>query len=258
MPTSNLSCTTMTVKAVDVLQSDGVPAAMYRDHSESVMVEEKDMISFLAEKNSQGGGEIVFRTSLSKLNHGRFPVALVDTPGVNDGMDLTYQDTAIDYLRREKKPTVLFVSHVRSCATTDEEECFRALSEVFNERHITEWFVAINGWNLTDSERDKKEQYSEKIVSLSQKCGLPKPYVFCVSALPAELCSRLIMGESISRMEMIKLEEYLAQCDLFIRAKRNQKELGKISNKTLRTAIYLSGIPLLEQALFRQLKKGER
>lgn len=260
MPTSNLVCTAMSVTVVDPLKSESFPAAIHiLDGQETIFSSEK-ALSAVETLNLTGGGEFFLRMPLTKLNHSQFPVAIVDTPGVNDGMDTQYSHLANDILRNLTNPTILYVSHVRSCGTSDEEKCLRELANTMAQKQLTKWFVAINGWNFLDMERSEEDQqhYLHKVYTMAQKCGLPQPQVFFVAALPAELCIKCIEGKSLSRSEEIKLFEYLSSFDLRARARENKRTLGKISNKTLRTAIYHSGITSLERALFSHFQKTRK
>lgn len=260
MPTNNLACTAMSVTVVDSLRNESLPTAVHIEDDTKTIIDSSDLVSAIEECNMIGEGELYLRIPLSKLNHARFPVAIVDTPGVNDGMNTKYSELANDILRNLARPTVLYVSHVRSCGTSDEERCLRELSRTMAEKDLNEWFVAINGWNFLNIECSQKDQqnYLNKVNSMAQKCDLPYPKVFFVSALPAELCIKHLEGKKLSRSEEIKLDEYLNSIELRSRAKANKRTLGRISNKTLRTAMYYSGITSLERALFNHFQKNRK
>lgn len=260
MPTSNLVCTSMAVTIVDPLKPELLPAAVYVKDGAETIIESPSACTAVEEFNITGGGEFYLSMPLTKLNHAQFPLAVIDTPGVNDGMDDRFSHLANDILLGLNAPTVLYVSHVRSCGTSDEERCLRDLARTMNEKKLSEWFVAINGWNFLDMEHleEDRQSYLQKVYIMAQKCGLPKPQVFFIAALPAELCVKCLEGKKLSRSEEIKLDEYLNSFDLRSRAKSNKRTLGKISNKTLRTAMYHSGVTSLERALFIHFQKNRK
>lgn len=260
LPTNNLVCTAVPVTVADPLKREMLPTAVHIQGDTETDLASTDLASAIEECNRIGEGVLCLQMPLNKLNHGQFPVAIVDTPGVNDGMDAKYRGIAGAMLRNLSHPTVLYVSHVRSCGTSDEETCLTELSGLMTEKGLKEWFVAINGWNFLDTEcsEQNRKRYLDKVNAMAQKCGLPRPKVFFVAALPAELCVKYMRGEELSRGEEITLEEYLASIDLHSKARANKRVLGSISNKTLRTAIYCSGITTLERALFNHFQKNRK
>lgn len=253
MPTSNIACTAVAATVVDPVSAFDFPEACYRRHGMELQIIQKQIHQELQILNEHGGGEVWIRSPLTKINRGRFPLAIVDTPGVNDGLTSEYSEIAIDSLRKAVNPTVLFVSHVHTCGTTDEEKCLLDISQVMKERGLTEWFVAVNGWNYFDPEQETKEEYIQKIEYMAQKCGLPKPRIFCVAALHAQLCGKVIHGESLSGSERIQLEAYLRSIRLYPQGKKHKCNVEKLGNKLLRTAIHYAGIVPLERALYQHL-----
>lgn len=260
LPTSNLVCTAMPVTVADPLEREALPGAVHIARDKETILDPLNLASAIEAWNGTGEGALYLRMPLSKLNHGQFPVAIVDTPGVNDGMDTRYSGLATKILRDLSHPTVLYVSHVRSCGTLDEEKCLMELADVMAEKNLEEWFVAINGWNFMDVEcsEQNRKHYLDKVSVMAQKCGLPCPRVFFVAALPAELCIKYLEGGRLSREEEIELEAYLDSIDLHAKARANKRALGSISNKTLRTAMYCSGITPLERALFNHFQKNRK
>lgn len=258
MPTDNLACTAMTVTVVDPLKDGAFPPAAYVDGGQFTVIDGADAASALWERNQSGTGGFYLRAPLTKLNHGLFPAAIVDTPGVNDGMNDACRHTAVDALRAIPDPTVVFVSHVRTCEQTDEQRCLQGLAEVMREKGINEWFVALNGWNFMDPEKNEQDRYREKVCRMAEMCGLPCPKVFFVAALPAQLCMQAMSGGQLSKKDWYDLEEYLADYDLLSKAKQNRRTLGRISNRTLRTAFYRCGVTSLERGLFEHLNRKRK
>lgn len=258
LPTSNLSCTTMAVTVVDPASIGKFPDAIYVDQGKYVVLSGKDIPQVVEQKNNSGdGGELFLRMPLSKLNHGRFPVALVDTPGTNDSTASDYNKIASLYLSKVKSSIVLFVSHVRTCGNTDEENCLRDIAQVMRESGLRQWFAAINGWDLTDPETDKKERYIEKMELMAKKCDLPKPQTYCVASLPAELSYKVMRGWTLTGSESNHLTAYLRSVKLSARVQDNRRRIGRIGNKTLRTAIYHTGITTLTKALYRYFQESQ-
>jgi len=223
---------------------------------ERIAVLEKEIISAVEESNCSGGGEFYLKLPLTKLNHAQFPVAVVDTPGVNDGFDAKYSHLANEMILALNNPVVLYVSHTRTCGTTDEEKCLMRLADTMKAKGLTEWFVAINGWNYIDPEEDEweKMKYQRKMRSMANKCGLPEPKIYFVAAMPAELCIKSMEGKTLDRSEKNELTLYLKQFDLYEKARSNRRMLGRVSNTTLRMAMYHSGITSLGRALFSYMK----
>lgn len=260
MPTSNLVCTSMSVTVIDPLVDGTMPKAVLLNNDSAIVIDAEDIVSVIEDHNLVGGGNFCLKMPLNKLNHAQFPVAIIDTPGVNDGMDAQYSHLSNNILRNTNNPTVIYVSHVRSCGTSDEERCLRELANTMSEKKINEWFFVLNGWNFLDMShcQEDKVNYLHKIYAMAQKCDMPKPQIFFVAALPAELCVKCMDGIVLTRSEEIKLDEFLSNIDLRKRAKSNKKTLGKVSNKTLRTALYYSGITSLERALYTHFQKNRK
>lgn len=258
MPTSNLACTAIAVTVADPIGGEALPAAMYASGDEMIAVDEKDVFSALKEWNLSGGGEFCLRMPLPGLNHGQFPMAIMDTPGVNNGLSRQYRNMAFDALRRLANPTAVFVSHVRSCGTDDEERCLCELSEVVRERKLRTWFFILNGWDLIDPEADSQADYTDKIRRMAKKCGLPVPKIYFVAALPAELCLRAMRGEELSGKNLNILEGHLDSYHLMDRAWQDRRTCGRISDKTLRLAARYCGITSLECGLYDHFRQRGR
>lgn len=255
MPTNNLACTSMAVTLVDPAGKADFPTAILLRDGTSQQIPSEQALQALMCENDAGGGEFFLKMRLNKLNHGQFPVAMSDTPGVNDAMTDAYGMIAAQCLRSAKNPTVLYVSHVRTCTSTDEVKSMRSLASEMKELGISRWFVALNGWNLTDPVRESREKYQEKIFGMAEKCGLPRPEVFFVAALPAQLSARALAGGTLSERETNELNSYLRRLHLADRAEENLWQHGRIGNKILRTVLYEAGITPLSQALYRHMRR---
>lgn len=253
MPMSNLSCTSMTVKVFDRLEEDMYGKAFYLSDNARIDYDRQDAASSLQHCNdsTECDGEFCIYESLSALNKHKFQLILIDTPGINDAISTKRSDITRRSIFDNKVTTLLYLSHIRTCGTTDEEQCLRSASEIIRSCEENEWFFVVNGWDMKDDEEEFS--YIGKIRMLIAKCGLPQPQIFFISALGALICRKALSDDIISSSEKEELEHILRYYRMYERMGRNKGDKSSVK-KVIQDALFCTGVPSLEEALYHKLQ----
>lgn len=146
-------------------------------------------------------GELVFNSSLYGIKNTVFPYLIVDTPGINDSTISFRSEVTIDFLKRIRKALVVYVGSVKHVGTTDEERFFQMLSLLLGEHPQLQWMIALNRMDTLNRSYECIADFMDVEYRLAEKCGLPRPQIYPVSALGALLCRRVLAQEGLTQDE---------------------------------------------------------
>ena len=252
MPASNLSCTSMTVKVFDRLEEDQYGKAFYLSDNARIEYDRQDAISSLQHYNDSMDcdGEFCIYESLKALNKHKFQLTLIDTPGINDAISTKRSDITRRSIFSNKITTLLYVSHIRTCGTTDEEQCLRSVSEIIRHYEENEWFFVVNCWDMKHDEEEFS--YIGKIRMLITKCGLPQPQIFFISALGAMLCCKALSDDFTFSSKEKEFEHILRYYGMYERMERNKGDKSLVK-KVIQDTLFCTGVPSLEEAIYHKL-----
>lgn len=255
MPTSNLSCTSITVKVSDQLDGNLYGKALYLKGTSCTEYRGQDAVLALQRCNNdpESSGEFIVHEPLGTLSKREFQLTLVDTPGINDALSAKRSDTTKKNLLSGKATALLYVSHIRTCGTTDEEQCLRGASEMIRRDGENGWFFVLNGWDLKDDD-EEEFSYIEKIRVLVSKCGLPQPQIFFVSARGALLCRRVLSGEALNRADKKEFDHILRYYRMDGRMGRCKDGKSTEAKEVARDVLACTGVPKLEEAIYQKMK----
>lgn len=253
MPVSNLSSTSLLVKVFDRLEENVYGKAFYLYNDVHIEYDKQDAVSALHYYNDSMGcyGEFCIYESLRTLNKYEFQLTLLDTPGINDALSTKRSNVALQSILYDKESMLLYVSHIRTCGTSDEEQCLRSVSGRIRHCRDNEWFFVVNGWDMKNDEEEFS--YISKIRILISKCDLPQPQIFFISALGALVCRRMLSGEELRGLDRKQFEHILRYYGMYEHLERckGNKSLEK---KFIQDTLFFTGVPKLEEALYRKIK----
>ena len=240
LATSNLSCTAQACLVTDI-------------HNANTEKDDSHSLKHITEDALTPKEFTVVTTEMKRLSRNTMDIAIIDTPGVNDAVNADNRSIAYDTIKHLRDITIIYVSNLMNCGTTDDVTCLMNVAELIRCRKDRKWFAVLNGWDLAVPKRDRPEKYEEKIRTMAEQFGLPQPDFFYVSAMAAVLGRKALAKVELSDVERVNLERILRAYELGSKIPDWRYGDRPIGNKALRTVVYRSGIPKLEDALYRHL-----
>ena len=181
-------------------------------------------------------------------------IKFIDTPGINNSMDLTHKDITYKALEEEQFDTILYIINATQLGINDDAYFLAKLKKYIKESPKKDIIFVLNKVDEIDTEEeDIKEIYEDTIKYISKNTGIDKPKLVAISSYYAKLIKMQKNGISLTKKENKDLQifrNYIDSEDLNIKELNNLKYEYDVKIKNEDNLLDKIGMYNLEKYLF--------
>ncbi|MCD8151276.1 MAG: dynamin family protein [Clostridiales bacterium] len=263
LPSRNRACTAKAVAILDNdMKSEFVIHAVDRDGKYSLL--EKATKKIIADFNQTNDvQEMIIEGEIKGIRNSKKSLLLIDTPGINNSMDLAHEQVTKSVLDEYPEGLILYVINAQQIGTYDDCNFLSMIAKKLRDNPNFNILFAINKMDLIDPEKERPEDLVENCKNYIQARGIENPVLIPISAGSALLFKKVLNGDGLSELEE---ENFVRDYKYFRREgfslvdyvsfpeRGNGMELIEIDgNQYTRSAIYAAlentGLPALENKI---------
>ncbi len=201
LPSMNRACT---ARAVAILDNDmksqfGIHA-VDRDGNYSFIdkATKKAVIDF---NKSNDVTEMIIEGEIKGIRNSKKSLLLIDTPGINNSMDLSHEAVTKKVLDDYPEGLILYVINVQQIGTYDDSYFMSLVAQKLKENHKFKILFAVNKMDLIDPKKEKPDELIKNCKNYIQGKGIENPVIIPVSAGSALLFKKVLSGCRLSELE---------------------------------------------------------
>lgn len=201
LPSMNRACT---ARAVAILDND------MKTQFEVHAVDSKGKYSFIEKatkkivndfNKSNDVGEMIIEGEIRGIKNSKKAMLLIDTPGINNSMDLSHEIVTKKVLDEYPEGLILYVINAQQIGTYDDSNFLRLVSQKLRDNDKFDILFAINKMDLIDPEKENPEELMRNCKEYVENSGIDNPVLVPISASSALLFKKVLSGEKLSELE---------------------------------------------------------
>lgn len=270
LPSMNRACT---AKAVAVLDNDlKTQFAIHAvDENGNYSYIEQATKQVIAEYNkSNKTSEMVVEGEIQGIRNSKKSMLLIDTPGINNGMDSAHEMITRQVLEDYSEGLILYVINAQQIGTNDDSLFLTYIAQKLKESPEFSILFAVNKMDLIDPERENPEELIENCKNYIESKGILAPVLIPISAASALLFKKVLQNKSLSEKEKedfiknyryfkregLSLQDYVELPERGLLSKEIQIDEKKFTRAQVYAALENTGIPFLEKVIDETMIKS--
>lgn len=201
LPSMNRACT---AKAVAVLDNDlKTQFAIHAvDENGNYSYIEQATKQVIAEYNkSNKTSEMVVEGEIQGIRNSKKSMLLIDTPGINNGMDSAHEMITRQVLEDYSEGLILYVINAQQIGTNDDSLFLTYIAQKLKESPQFSILFAVNKMDLIDPEKENPEELIENCKNYIESKGISAPIIIPISAVSALLFKKVLQNQPLSKKE---------------------------------------------------------
>ena len=274
LPSRNTACTARTLGILNRPAADGFAAHCIDAHGHYVLQKDVTKKMIAAFNSSTGYEEMLLEGRLGRVRSPSRAALLIDTPGINNSMDLSHAASTYDTLNYYNEGIILYIINAQQIGTYDDGSFLKMVAGILKRKPKMDIIFAVNKFDLIDPQKETPYEAIESCKNYIESFGIKSPSLIPVSASGALLFQKALSGAALSEFEeedfvnfytKFKNSSYLLNKFAIIGGYNNFGKSVRIDDTDYPTediyaALINTGIALLEDRINEALSKlaGER
>lgn len=206
LPSKNMACTARVFGVVDNDMAEGIKVYVAKTNGTQIVLTENIAEQLKIFNEDEDVAEILVESNIQGIKNIQQSVAIFDTPGVNNSMDVSHEDTTKEFLHHIKRGLIVYVLNATQMGINDDQRLLRMIVEYQKKCPDVNVVFALNKVDLLDEEKESLLDIMESTKDYLQKNGIELPDIIPVSALAANLFKKVLRGEELSRKQRHSFE----------------------------------------------------
>ena len=207
--------------------------------------------------------EMILEGQIKGIKNNKKSLLLIDTPGVNNCMDLTHAAVTKTVLDTFSEGLILYVMNAQQLCTYDDSNFLDMISLKLKEKSKFKIIFVINRMDLIDKEKEAPAELIQNCKRYIEAKGIEDPILIPVSAASALAFKKVLQNEELTELEMDDFFRYYKKFRnqsfslldyQYVPEKGNLNDVlnvdgNKYSKAEIYGALYNTGIPYLESII---------
>lgn len=201
LPSMNRACT---AKAVAILDNDRKPQfeihAVDSDgkYSHIDKATKKAVIDF---NESNDVTEMIIEGEIKGIKNSKKSLLLIDTPGINNSMDLSHQLVTRKVMDDYQEGLILYIINASQMGTYD-DSCFMSLVAKKLEDNVKFKIIfVVNKMDLIDPQKENPDELVKNCKKYIEDMGIQNPVIVPISASSALLFKKVLENQELTELE---------------------------------------------------------
>ena len=270
LPSMNRACT---ARAVAILDND--MKSQFEIHavdkngnySHIDKATKKAVINF---NKSNDVAEMIIEGEIKGIRNSKKSLLLIDTPGINNSMDLSHEAATKKVLEDYPEGLILYVINAQQIGTYDDSYFMSLVAKKMIDSDSFKIIFVVNKMDLIDPQREDPDELIKNCKKYIEEKGIKDPIIVPVSASSALLFKKVLEKQELNELEEenflrnykhFKRESFSLQDYISTPKRGNPTDLLEIDGvKYSRAQIYAAlentGLPFLEKLIDETLVKS--
>lgn len=272
LPSMNRACT---ARAVAILDNDMKPQfeihAVDKDgnYSHIDKATKRAVVDF---NKSNDVSEMIIEGEIKGIRNSKKSLLLIDTPGINNSMDLSHEAATKKVLEDYPEGLILYVINAQQIGTYDDSYFMSLVAKKLKDNDKFKILFVVNKMDLIDPQKENPDELVKNCKKYIEDKGIQNPVILPVSASSALLFKKILDNQELTELEEenflrnyrhFKRDSFSLQDYMYIPRRGNLAETveedGVVYTKAqIYAALENTGLPFLEkqidETLVRSLK----
>lgn len=209
--------------------------------------------------------DIIVECNIAGIHNAKTALLLVDTPGVNNNLDVEHRTVTWSFLQEMEEGLILYVINAAQLSTHDNIEFLRELRELLKQKNQIGILFVVNKVDEIDPEREDLFDMIRTAADYLKEIGFERPKIIPVSAEAGLLIKMTMSGRELTESEQDMFAAQYRKFSKRVEPCRDCRELVwdddvqsgptvEIDGRTylparLHSALEQTGIPTLEREI---------
>lgn len=201
LPSMNRACT---AKAVAILDNDWKP--QFEIHA----VDEAGKYSFIKKatkrivsdfNKSNDVSEMIIEGEIKGIKNSKKSLLLIDTPGINNSMDLSHEIVTKNVLEEYTEGLILYLINAQQIGTYDDSNYLSFIAQKLSNNDKFKILFVVNKMDLIDPIKENPIELMNNCRNYIINKGIENPVLIPVSASSALIFKKVLAGAELSEIE---------------------------------------------------------
>lgn len=201
LPSRNCACT---AKAVAILDND------MKEEFEIHAVDSQGKYSIIPKATKKSVEhfndtnevqEMILEGQISGIKNSRKSLFIIDTPGINNNMDLTHEFITKSVLEEYSEGLILYVINAQQIGTYDDSSFLTFIANKLKGNSKFKIIFVVNKMDLIDFQHEEPGKLIQNCRKYVESKGINNPILIPVSASSALIFKKILRGDVLSEIE---------------------------------------------------------
>lgn len=201
LPSMNRACTARSVAILDNDMKSQFEIHAVDSNGKYLFIERatKKIVSDFNKSNDIA--EMIIEGEIKGIRNSKKSLLLIDTPGMNNSMDLTHEAVTKSTLDEYPEGLILYVINAQQIGTYDDNYFLSLIAKKLAENDKFEILFAVNKMDLIDPLKENPNELINNCRNYIESKGIKQPILVPVSAGSALLFKKVLDGIQLSEIE---------------------------------------------------------
>ena len=206
---------------------------------------------------------MIIEGEIRGIRNSKKSLLLIDTPGINNSMDLSHEIATKKVLNDYPEGLILYVINAQQIGTYDDSLFLSVIAQKLKDNPMFNILFVVNKMDLIDPELENPEDLMSNCKNYIESKGIINPVLVPVSASSALLFKKVLLGKELSEKEeedFIKSYRHFKRNGFSLQDYMSVPRRGNLSNTIevdgksytraqLYAALENTGLPFLEKEI---------
>lgn len=267
LPSMNRACTARAVAIMDndlKTQFEIHAADKNGNYSHIDKATKKAVVEY---NKANDASEMIIEGEIKGIRTSKKSLLLIDTPGINNSMDLAHEAATKKVLDEYPEGLILYVINAQQIGTYDDSYFLSLVARKLEENSHFNILFVVNKMDLIDPQKEDPQELICNCKNYIESKGIKEPIIIPVSASSALLFKKALDGEGLSEIEEenflrnykhFKRDGYSFQDYICVTKRGNPTDEVivdeiKYSRAQIYAALENTGLPFLEKQIDEML-----
>lgn len=145
--------------------------------------------------------EMIIEGEIKGIRNSKKSLLLIDTPGINNSMDMTHELATKKVLEEYSEGLILYVINAQQIGTYDDSYFMTFIAQKLKENDKFNILFVVNKMDLIDPDRENPKELMLNCKDYIESKGIEEPLIVPVSANSALLFKKVLDGFELSELE---------------------------------------------------------
>lgn len=201
LPSMNRACT---ARAVAILDNDMKPQfeihAVDKDgnYSHIDKATKRAVVDF---NKSNDVSEMIIEGEIKGIRNSKKSLLLIDTPGINNSMDLSHEAATKKVLEDYPEGLILYVINAQQIGTYDDSYFMSLVAKKLKDNDKFKILFVVNKMDLIDPQKENPDELVKNCKKYIEDKGIQNPVILPVSASSALLFKKVLDNQELTELE---------------------------------------------------------
>lgn len=213
LPAENQVCTSRTVAVLDNDRATDITGHILysRGEYEKIPSCTAAQISGLLNSKESDIADVIIECSIPGVRSTQKSLMIVDTPGINNSMDVTHAEITTQYIKSMSSGLIVFIINATQMGTNDECALLGSVKQLLDKTPELNIIFVLNKVDELDMEKEPLEKVMQNCYSYLKGLGFGNVALYPVSAQAAMLFKKALANAPMTKKEMIDFTRFFEQ-----------------------------------------------